>query len=437
MYLSTRIDKAMIANGLLFFAYFLMLVWVNNSYAWFLYEYLGATPKDVDVGFILFLVGLSFLMSLLCGASISRPGDLVVVLLVLVLVPHALVLNGANTFAPGSLPFSGAPLAVLLGITLVGLSNKVHFRRGSDGGDGRRYMPLLAAINVAVLIFILVKSIGYFSLDYTGQYVRRALARGVFAAGSADGYLASIGTQAFFPVLFAWGVFRKSKMFFWLGIANVLVLWGAFGQKYPFFVLLLVYLLMTYFRRFGKIRVSWLLLFAIAFLSLGIIEHEVMGYSYLNDYFVRRAFVVPASLIGVVDLFSNLHGMNAYSDTLIGFMMGGERSEPLSFQMGSKIFDNPDLNANVNFLAIAYLQLEYIGVILESLLVGGVVVLLNYLYMRRNATIAIPVALLFATKILEQSLLTVMLGSGVFFMLVFLVLISMPSDSALYKETPS
>lgn len=54
-------------------------------------------------------------------------------------------------------------------------------------------------------MFIFFKSAGYFSFDFAGQYARRALAREVFAAGSANGYLSSIGTQAFFPVLFAWG----------------------------------------------------------------------------------------------------------------------------------------------------------------------------------------------------------------------------------------
>lgn len=64
----------------------------------------------------------------------------------------------------------------------------------------------------------------------------------------------------------------------------------------------------------------------------------------------------------------------------------------------------------------------------ESMLVGGSVVLMNFLFSRYGAFMAIPVALLFTTKILEQSLLTVMLGSGVFLMLLFLALISFPQD---------
>ncbi|MEF9898232.1 MAG: hypothetical protein RR736_06835 [Pseudomonas sp.] len=426
MYLSTRIDKALFPTAALFFVYFLVMVWVNNSYAYFLHEYMGAAQKNVDFEFVSYLAILAAYCSFLCSSKIRTPGDLVVVLLILVLVPHALVLNGANSFAPEASPFSGVPLAVLLGVSLVGLSNKIHFYERDSGEDGRRYIVLLASINIAVLIFIVLKSLGHFSLDFSGQYIRRALARDVFAAGSPSGYIASIGTQAFFPVLFAWGVYKKSSFYFFLGLLNVLVLWGAFGQKYPFFVLVLIYLLMMYFRRHGQIKTAWLLFFAIGFLLLGVVEHEITDYSYINDYFVRRAFVVPSSLLGVADLFASNNVNNGYSDTLIGVLLGSERSDPLSFQMGVSIFNNPDLNANVNFLAISYLQLKYLGVLFEASFVGGVVVLLNYLYACRGSFLAIPVALLFATKILEQSLPTVMLGSGVSFMLLFLVLIAAP-----------
>ena len=117
----------------------------------------------------------------------------------------------------------------------------------------------------------------------------------------------------------------------------------------------------------------------------------------------------------------------------MGALLGHGRTEPLSFRLGTEIFNNPDMNANVNFFAIAYMQLGYVGVMAESMLVGGSIVLMNFLFSRYGAFMAIPVALLFTTKILEQSLLTVMLGSGVFLMLLFLALISFPLKMSLGK----
>lgn len=429
MYLSLRVDGAALLNALYFFVYFVLLVLVNNNYAYVLHEYMGAAEKNLDFSVLIYLLFLAVFCSFLCGSKLSKPGDLVVALLIMVIVPHALVLNGANSFYSDASPFSGICLSVLLGVTLVSLINKINFRsvdRNADSGEG--YLFFVAFINAMVLIFIVAKSANYFSFDFYGQYLRRAISREAFAAGSLGGYIASIGTQAFFPVLFAWGVYKKSSFFFWLGIINVLILWGAFGQKYPFVVLLLVYFMMKYFRRFGKVNVSLLLFGAIGLLVAGIIEYEILGYSYINDYFVRRAYTVPATLLGAAELFFSYFGVNDYSDTAIGLIFGQGKGESITFRIGDAIFNNPETNANVNFLAVAYLRFGYVAVFVEALVVGLVVLLLNFLYARRSIFAAMPVALLFATKIIEQSLPTVLLGSGVFFMLLLLMLMALSRE---------
>lgn len=434
MYLLARIDRSVLLNTLLLFTYFSVVVWVNNNYIFFLYEYMGAAEKTVDFGLVPYLAILAFVCSLLCGGEIRRPGDLLVTLLIVVLVPHALVLNGANHFSPDAEPWSGVSLAVLLGVLIIGTANKIRFYPLEDAqreNQGGRVLLLLSIINLSVLAFIFLKSASYFSWDFAGQYLRRAVARDVFAAGSASGYLSSIGTQAFFPVLFAWGVYKRKWFYLTLGIVNVLILWGAFGQKYPFIVLFLIYGLMVYFRRFGRVRVSWVVGALLGLLLMGALEHEVLGYSYLNDYFLRRAFVVPATLLGAVNQFVGEFGANYYSDTLLGTMFGQGRAETLTFRLGSEVFNNPSMNANVNFFAVAYMQLGYWGVMAESFFVAAIVLLMNFFFSRYSAFIAIPVALLFATKILEQSLLTVLLGSGFFVMLLVLVLISVPFKMSL------
>lgn len=429
MYILARVDRFVLLNTLLLFAYFAVLVWANNNYIFFLYDYMGAAKKTVDLGSYAYLPVLAFICALLCGSEIRRPGDLLVTLLIVVLVPHALVLNGANRFSPDAEAWSGVSLAVMLGILVIGTANKIRFypSEGSQRrNQGRHVLSLLMMINLAVLAFVVVKSVGYFSLDFTGQYVRRALARDAFAAGSVNGYVSSIGTQAFFPVLFAWGVYKRQWLYTAVGVANVLVLWGAFGQKYPFIVLFLIYGLMVYFRRFGQVKVSWIVLGLVILVLMGVLEYEVFGYSYLNDYLLRRAFIVPSTLLGAVNQFVGEFGINYYSDTLLGVLFGQGRAETLTFRLGSEIFNNSEMNANVNFFAIAYMQLGYVGVLAESMFVALIVMLMNFLFSRYHAFIAIPVALLFATKILEQSLLTVLLGSGVFVMLIFLILISFP-----------
>ncbi|MBV4501035.1 hypothetical protein [Pseudomonas shirazensis] len=429
MYLATRIDKSVLLNAVLLFAYFLALVWVNNSYIYQLYDYMGAAERPLDFVQTMYLLLLAVICALLAVGRIERPGDLLVAFFVLVLVPHALVLNGANRYSPEANPFSGVTLAVVIGLSIIGLANKIRFYPKLDcgsGSQGKNILLILSVLNLAVLAYIVAKSAGYFSLDFSSHYARRAVAREIFAAGTPGAYLASIGTQALFPVLFAWGVYKRKKRFLVLGSLNVLIVWGAFGQKYPVVLMFLIYFIMLYYRKFGSVKLSWLLIALLGVLMLGAIEYEVLGYSYLNDYLLRRAFVVPSTLLGAADAFVIQFGNNYYGDTLLGAVFGQGRSDPVTFRLGVEMFENPEMNANVNFIAVAFMQFKYIGVVVETSLVAGITVLLNFLYSRHGAVLAIPVALLIATKIIEQSLLTVLLGSGVFFMLVSLILISLP-----------
>lgn len=429
MHISLRVKAAVFLNALYFFAYFVLLIWVNNNYVYQLYDYMGASFKVVDGYLLIYLSVLAMVSSVLCGSIIRKPGDIVVVMLFLIIVPHALVLNGANRFFPGASPFSGLCLSVFIGVLLIALINKINFSERDDDGSVRsHYLLIVSWLNIAVLMFIVLKSISYFSMDFSEQYVRRSIARDIFSSGSMSGYIASIGTQAFFPVLFAWGVYKKSKYFILLGVINCVVLWGAFGQKYPFLVLAIVYVMMTYFRHYGKVNVSWLLFGVLGFLTLGALESEFLGYSYLNDYLLRRIYVVPSTMLGAAELFFHEFGFNNYADTAIGLLWGADKSETITFRIGNFIYNNPETNANINFLALAYLRYGYLAVVVEAFIVSFIILLLNFLYVRRSIFIAMPVALLLVTKIVEQSLPTVMLGSGLFLMLALLVLMSISRD---------
>ncbi|MFJ1572223.1 hypothetical protein ACIOAU_11605 [Pseudomonas sp. NPDC088322] len=429
MYLATRIDKSVLLNVVLLFAYFLALVWVNNSYIHQLYGYMGAAARPLDFVRILYLFLLATVCALLAVGRIERPGDLLVACFILLVVPHGLVLNGANRFSPEGDLFSGVTLAIVIGVSIICLANKVRFYQRVDDvpvEQGKRVLVLLSLLNLAVLLYILLKSADYFSLDLSTHYVRRALAREIFAAGTLGAYLASIGTQALFPVLFAWGVYQQKNSFLALGIFNVIVVWGAFGQKYPVVLIFLIYFIMLYYRKFGVVKLSWLIGALLLVILLGVIEHEMLGYSYLNDYLLRRVYVVPSTLLGATDAFVMQFGRNNYGDTLLGAIFGQGRSDPITFRLGVEMFENSKMNANVNFIAVAFMQLKYVGVVVESLFVAGITMLLNFLYSRYGAVLAMPIALLIATKIIEQSLLTVLLGAGGFVMVISLVLISLP-----------
>lgn len=426
MHLSLRLQNALIVNAVLFLAYYSLLIWSNNTYLYQLYEYMGASARQVDLPFVLMLPLLAIYSSFLCGSKITTPGDVIVAMMVLILFPHAIILSGANSFSPDANLYSGIGLAVIAGVSLAAFANKVHFRERAEFSDNAmKYLWVAAWINMAVLLVMCLKSADYFSFNYSGQYVRRALAREVFSSGGPLNYIISIGTQAIFPVLFAWGIYRKHKPFLLLGFMNAVLLWGAFGQKYPFVVLVLIYVLMTIFRLRGRVNIQTLIFIAILSILAGACEQEFLGSAYINDYFLRRVLVVPSTMLGAAENYSEQFGWNMYADTALGLFSSGARSESITFLLGLQAFKNPETNANVDFIAIAYLQFGYWGVLIESILVAGIILLLNKLFVSRGAFIAMPIALLLATRVVEQSLLIVLLSSGVFFMLVLLVIITL------------
>lgn len=129
MYILARVDRSILLNTVLLFAFFSVIVWVNNNYIYHLYDYMGSAKKTVDFGLYPYLMVLALICALLCGGAIRRPGDLLVTLLVVIIVPHSLVLNGANQYSPDAQPWAGVPLAIAFGILIIGIVNKIPSAR--------------------------------------------------------------------------------------------------------------------------------------------------------------------------------------------------------------------------------------------------------------------------------------------------------------------
>ncbi|AZW42118.1 hypothetical protein CWR61_00680 [Bordetella bronchiseptica] len=132
---------------------------------------------------------------------------------------------------------------------------------------------------------------------------------------------------------------------------------------------------------------------------------------------MRRVFTVPSTLLGAAELFTSDYGFNHYSDTMFGALLTGVRTEPLSFLVGDTIFHSPGTNANVDFLAVAWMQGGFFAVLIEACIVGALVFVLNYMHETRNNALAVSIAILLATKIVEQSLPVALVSSGILMMI--------------------
>lgn len=422
-YLRIKAEKGTFQAGLLFFAFYASVVYSYNTYLFSLYDYMGARPKDVsilDVG--LWLI-VAFLAAYFCGTKLQRPGDFVLAIFYLTVVPCTLVLSNANQFLSELSVvsmFNSIPNAVMLGILILSVANLITSR----AHESIRYyfnptaLYILIVANFFALLLLGYLSRDYFSMSFFGHHDRRMLSREFIPGGTLSAYFCSIFTHGVFPILLTYGVQKKKNIYVGIGLLNVLVLWGAFGEKYPMIIAAFIFFVMHYYRRMGYLHILHLVGVFLGVVLLGIIEAFVFDYSYINDYFLRRTLVVPEVMLGAAELYVDRFGHGFYTDTLIGVLFNSNRTTPLTLLIGSNIFANDQTNANVNFLALSWMQAGLMGVIIEAAIVAGVIILLNKIYQQRGDWLTISVAFLLATKIIEQSLLTALISSGIMLMLI-------------------
>lgn len=424
---------ASVAAGL--FLFYAGIFYVNNEYLYWLYNYMGAATQELTASRVIVWLIFALMGAFFCKAKLNRPGDLVLAIIYIVIVPSAIVLQGANSYSPQIInqgEIDGLVVCVAFGIFLVSCFNALSFRREEQIAYKFNvgFMRLLVAANIIALGLMVFYSASYFSLDFSGQYTRRILAREAIPTETFVAYYCSVMIQGLYPIFLGYGLQFRRSGFIIIGILNVLVLWGSSGQKYPFVVLLLIIFFFFWYRRFGFVRFNVLIYSALALLVAGMIESYFTGYSYINDYFLRRVYTVSSTLLGASELFISTHGFNFYSDTLIGMLLDGSRNQPLSFQVGAAIFKNPETNANVDFLAVAWMQGGFLAVLVEACLVGGIIVALNKAYENHNNALVVSVGILVATKIIEQSLLVALVSSGILMMILVAYFLMRPVKSS-------
>ncbi|WP_439811154.1 hypothetical protein QCN28_23640 [Bordetella bronchiseptica] len=414
--------RGWLGTAALLFLFYVTVAYSHNVYLYRLYNYMGAAQQEITGLHLASWALFALLGAFFCNPRMYKPGDLVLAIMYVAVVPSVIVLQGASSYAGQVMLYGHVDTLVAsvgFGVVLLSCFNALTSRGPANGtyGFNARFMHLLVAANLLALVLMVIYSASYFSFDFSGQYVRRLLARTSFPSGSPIAYYCSIMTQGLFPIFVGYGIQYRKRAYTVIGILNVMVLWGASGQKYPFIVFLLIVFILLWYRRFGFVRFNWLILGGITALLAGVAEDMIFGYSYINDYFLRRVFTVPSTLLGAAELFTSDYGFNHYSDTMFGALLTGVRTEPLSFLVGDTIFHSPGTNANVDFLAVAWMQGGFFAVLIEACIVGALVFVLNYMHETRNNALAVSIAILLATKIVEQSLPVALVSSGILMMI--------------------
>lgn len=260
-------------------------------------------------------------------------------------------------------------------------------------------------VSLIIVVFLLLNRPLSASLSLADTYVRRLEARALYGSGTLVAYMSSIVMNGVLPLLAFVGVRKKNILLCFFALLIYLVFYFIYGVKAPVLYMLFAGVFAYFLRKDGGGgKFYWLIyyifvsLFAVAWL-----EFFLLGYSYAEDYIIRRVFYVGSYLIG------------AYFDVLDGvdfsWVSGIPTSKPASMYVGEVVLGQPGTNANTNTFLYLLAQHGIGGYVLAITVVSGVLASLNSL--RFKSEVFIFLSLMYSVLILEQSATTALLSSGI------------------------
>lgn len=260
-------------------------------------------------------------------------------------------------------------------------------------------------------LYFIFNSTGSASFSIEDVYSRRLEARELYGSRTIIAYSSSIISNGLIPFFMFIGIVSRRLIFCFFSIAVYIVFYYVFGVKAPLIymqaafciaILLMYFSLDKFFKVFPYV--------AIVVVLASIVEFLVLGSIYLEGYLVRRIFYVSSYLIGA---YFELFYSQAFSK-LFGL---GLESMPASIYMGEIFLSSEGLNANTNTFLYYLIQYGLAGYLFSCTLVSLCLVWFDS--MRHHSEAYIFLAFLFSMLVIEQSVTTVLLSSGIGVILFF------------------
>jgi hypothetical protein len=150
-------------------------------------------------------------------------------------------------------------------------------------------------------------------------------------------------------------------------------------------------------------------LFLMLFLLLvtAVIEFALFDYSFVSDFFVRRAIAVPPYVVSAYIEFNE----GQFDSTR--FLFGTDSANGVANAVGGAILGNPDTNANTNAFIYHFVAGGILGYFLACIVVVLVYYLLDSVYKKSGNPLCIFIGFIYALLLTEQAATTALSSSGV------------------------
>ncbi|VXC26018.1 B-band O-antigen polymerase [Pseudomonas sp. 9AZ] len=394
-------------------------------------EYIGYIKFPIDIYYFLTILVTVSVIGAFLPVAISKPSDFFSFLYGLfVLLPYAVLFPIRSMISTQELVLYFFTLAApLICIRLVSLAvPPLRIPRLITFESGVFLLTLVSVVGVIFGLFNQPVSAG-FGIDTA--YERRMEGRDIYTTGSLLAYLSSAIVNGFAPFL-AFVASWLRRIWLWLfslfcGVSFFYLL----GLKAPLLIIAVASVI-GYSVRIGKMHT---MVRAISFLLLGIfalflVEYIAFNYSFVADYFIRRALTVPPWLISAYFEFMGSTAMHTWMA-----LEGINSTEPVTFIVGEWFLGMAGLNANTN--AFIY-QLAAGGIpmyVATILLVTFVFALLDANYKCTKNPALIYIGFSYAILLTEQAATTALVSSGIGMLVLFALFSDIGKTS--YKYTPA
>ncbi len=392
-------------------------------------EYFGYRELSCDIVYYLWVLIFSIITILLLPKKFDRPSSFFIMFHALFVVfPFIVLPNSGSDRSPFS--FFWMWLVLVFPIVLIVISNKIKIK-----------VNIIASINkltsypksylLVFLICAFVTCIAFInaplssSFDIGTSYIRRLEGRDAYPTGSFTAYANSIVMNGLGPLLAFWaGVNRSIKQFIiptgiWLAYYYLL------GIKAPLLMMALSFFVGYYCSQDKLSKTfSYLVFILMMILLTSVIEIFFFDYSYISDYFIRRAFTVPPFLISI---YGDFITQNYYGGSW-SFFLGYNSDTPISFVIGEHFMGMIGLNANTNAFLVAFASGGLFLYSLICLILLFYYMVVDGVYKINKSPSMLFCGFIFGILLIEQSATTVLLSSGVIFVLLLSLFLSEQSE---------
>jgi hypothetical protein len=403
-----RVSKRRLLNYGLLLAFVLLLVVNYNIQIFALNEYFGYKEIVIDLAYFSCL-----LLGMFCIATsleVRRPSDFFTLFYSLfVLFPYIVLY-----------PIRGNEDGVFVLLNFMLLYFPLFAIRCVSKFPIRLHAYPLLRIESFILFLMFICFLGVIysfykapasaGFDIFNSYDRRLEGRDIFVDRSVPAYMVAMIVNSFAPMLAFYAGLNNRLKYLVVAIGVTLSFYYVLGLKAPILYVFLSYVLAKIILH-DKLKyfANWIFLFLLAVLFFSLVEYLFFDYSFFADYFVRRAFTVPAFLNSAYFDFI------FKSDPMGWSWLYGIKSEdvPIPFLIGESFLGQPGLNANSNAFVYQLAGGGFVSYLSVIFFVGIIFFVIDAMHRSTQSYIWYFIGFIYGLLIVEQAATTAFASSGI------------------------